>query len=803
MMRGQSMSLSPGTRLGPYEILSPLGAGGMGEVYRARDTRLEREVALKILGRDLLADEGARRRFRKEALALAKLNHPHIAHVYDFASEGGVDFLVMELVPGETLSQRLARGPMAEADVLKVGRELAEGLSAAHAEGVIHCDLKPANLRLSKDGVLKILDFGLARLKRPIVTGDATASVTGTEVGISGTLPYMAPEQLRAESLDGRTDLWGAGVVLFELATGMRPFRETVPAKLTDAILHSNPEPPTARRPEVSEGLSKLVLKCLEKSRDHRYQTGNELKLALERLAGPALPSAGVAPRPALSRRWLAAAAAAVVAVAGLVIFLKPWSRTGRAPSPAGQIASLAVLPLDNMTGDPGQEYFADGMTEALITELARIRSLKVISRTSVMRFKKTDKSLPDIAKQLGVEGIVEGSVTRGGGRVKISAQLIQAASDAHLWADSFERPESDILALQSDVARAIASQVRAAVTPEEQKSLKSTRKVDAGAYDLILRAGHLVKNAAGPDDALRAAELAQRAVAIDPSSAEAYAVLAASLEALVDRFARSGKEILPRARAAADKAIELDDTLADAHLARNGILAFEYDWEGSGREARRAVELAPSNGDGHATYGYWHILMGRPAEAEKEYRISLELDPLNLVQRCSFMNLLYALRRDDEAVAAARAILDLTPKWFYANYNRSALAFLQGRHEEALAQSVTGWQIVWADFRLPPGMGWEAYTRWVPEELKRRQGRPYSINGFIAAAYAMYGQPEKAFPHIERAVDEREVWSQMLWWPELDSLRRDPRFLALIKRMNLPVHVYDRPYRELAAAKR
>jgi serine/threonine protein kinase len=264
---GRAVSLRPGTRLGPYEILSPLGAGGMGEVYRAKDTRLEREVALKILALDLLADEGARRRFRKEALALAKLNHPHIAQVHDFASEGGVDFLVMELVPGETLSERLARGPFSEVDVLKVGRELAEGLAAAHGEGVIHCDLKPANLRLSKDGVLKVLDFGLARLKRPIVTGDATASLTGSEIGVSGTLPYMAPEQLRAESLDARTDLWGAGVVLYELATGMRPFRETVPAKLTDAVLHAAPEPPSARRPEVSAGLTRVILKCLERTR--------------------------------------------------------------------------------------------------------------------------------------------------------------------------------------------------------------------------------------------------------------------------------------------------------------------------------------------------------------------------------------------------------------------------------------------------------------------------------------------------------------------------------------------------------
>lgn len=793
--------LATGTRLGPYEILAPLGAGGMGEVYRAYDTRLEREVALKILGRGLLTDDSARKRFRKEAQALARLNHSHIAQVHDFATEEGVDFLVMELVLGETLSQRLARGLLSEVEVLKVGKELAAGLAAAHAEGVIHCDLKPANLRLSKDGLLKILDFGLARLKRPIVTVDATASLSGTEVGVSGTLPYMAPEQLRAESLDARTDLWAAGVVLYELATGTRPFRETVPAKLIDAILHMAPEPPTARRPEVSAGLSNLILNCLEKDPDRRCQSASELNLDLERLARPSVPTAGTAPPKSSSRLRLAAAV--VMVVVGVVLFLKPWRGTVQAPSAVGQIASLAVLPLDNMTGDPGQEYFADGMTEALITELAKIRSLKVTSRTTVMRLKKTLLTLPEIAKQLGVEGIVEGSVARGGGRVKITAQLIQASSDAHVWADSFERPEADVLTLQSEVARAVAAQVRAAVTPDERQRLAQTRKVDPEAYDLMLRADHLSTNASGPDEALRAVDLAQRAVALDPTSAKAHAILAGALQVLVDRGARTGREMLPLIRAAADKAIELDETIAEAHYGRSLVLMTAYDWDGMGREALRAVELAPNDANAHAIYGYWHVMMGRAAEGEKEIRISLDLDPLNPAQRCSLVNLLYAERRDAEAAAAARAILDLTPKWFYAKYNLSALAFFQGRHEEALMQAVTGWQTLWEGFRIPPGMGWDAYDRWIPEELKGRQGRPWSINGFIAAAYAMYGQPEKAFPYLERTIEEREIWTTMLWWPELDSLRGDPRFLGLIKKINLPVDVYRRPYREVAAPAR
>jgi serine/threonine-protein kinase len=795
-MNGGANRLSAGTRLGPYEILSPLGVGGMGEVYRARDTRLEREVALKVLGRGLLADDTARKRFRKEAQALAKLNHSHIAQVHDFATEDGVDFLVMELVPGEALSERQARGPLSESDLLRVGRELAEGLCAAHAEGVIHCDLKPANLRLAKDGTLKILDFGLARLKRPALTGDATASIVGPETGISGTLPYMAPEQLRADPLDARTDLWGAGVVLYELATGVRPFGETVPAKLTDAILHDDPEPPAARRPELSAGLSTLILKCLEKDPARRYQAAGELKLALERLSTPGAPGAGAAPRRRPSRWWLAAAAAVLVALAGGLLVLKPWDGAGRASLPAGPLASLAVLPLDNMTGDPGQEYFADGMTEAIITELAKIRSLKVISRKSVMQFKKTDKSLPEIAKQLGVEGIVEGSVARGSGRVKITAQLIQAASDAHLWADSFDRPEADVLALQSDVARAIAGQVRAAVSADESQRLSRTRQVNPEAYDLALRAAYLGMNASGPVDVQRCLELAERAVRIDPTSAEAQVALADALTRLNDFGVRPGKEVQPLVRAAADRAIELDPKLPEARLARASSFVFEYDWEGAEREVRTAVELAPNDGAALSTLGWLQVIRGRYGDGEKSIRTAVERDPLNLTIRCVLMNTLYALRRDDEAVAAARAILDLNPNWFWANNNMSSLAFLRGRYDESLAQAVKAWKIAWPDFRLPPGMDWEAYKRWIPGELARRDGQPWRVNGLVAATYALYGDTEKAFPFLEKAIESADIWSTQLYWPEFDSLRGDPRFIAAIERSHLPVDVYRRPAR-------
>jgi serine/threonine-protein kinase len=772
----------------------------MGEVYRARDTRLEREVALKILGRGLLTDDGARRRFRKEAQALAKISHSHIAQVHDFATEEGVDFLVMELVSGETLSERLARGALEEGEVLKVGEELAAGLSAAHAEGVIHCDLKPANLRFSKDGVLKILDFGLARLRRPTVTGDVTASVTGTEVGVSGTLPYMAPEQLRAESLDARTDLWGAGVVLYELATGTRPFRETVPAKLTDAILHSGPEPPSARRPELSAGFSSLVLKCLERNPDRRFQTANELRAGLERLTTSPMPKAAVESRSAnTALRWVAAAAA-LVALATVALVVKPWRTSGKPSPAAGPIASLAVLPLDNMTGDPGQEYFADGMTEALITELAKIRSLKVISRKSVMRFKKSDKPLPEIAKQLGVEGVVEGSVSRGSGRVKITAQLIQASSDTHLWADSFERPEADTLALQGDVARAIAGQVRAAVTPDERQRLVQSRKVNPEAYELALRSVHVGEIGNSAEDARRALQLAERAVALDPELAEAHLALATALGG-VSTVEGKGSELQPRIIAAVDRALALDPTLARAHSMRGVYLP------GVGEDVRkefeRAIELAPNDGGVHAIYSEYLGGVGRYAESEAELERAVQLDPLSMDVRSARLGHLYALRRDREAMEEAQRILELDPNWFWARDAIWRVAFWQGRYDTAIEESRKAWRTVWNDFGPPEGMKWEEYKRWLPEALKARDLKPYSTAGVVAATYAMFGEKEKAFPYLAECLKRGDIWASHLHWPDFDSLRGDPRFEAAALRAGWIREVFDnyarKPFRELA----
>jgi serine/threonine protein kinase len=578
--------------LGHYRITEKIGAGGMGEVYRAHDDHLDREVAIKVLPPGAFTDERARKRFRQEALALSKLNHPNIATIYDFDTQAGVDFLVMEYIPGTTLSEKLAARPLPEKEVIRLGIQLAEGLSAAHEHGVVHRDLKPGNLRLTPDGRLKILDFGLAKLRLPVTATAVTESLSETQ-GAVGTLPYMAPEQVLGEDIDARTDIHAAGSVLYEMATGQRPFAEVEPALLIGAIVRRTPQPPSALNPRVSPEMERILGKCLEKEPDNRYQSAKELDVDLRRLGVRPLSiaPASTKPRGTTWRRTkiLAGMVVALLVLAGLTLIPdsnpRKWLERmlGHGVEP---IQSLAVLPLSNLSGDPQQDYFADGMTEALITELSKIGSLKVISRTSVMQYKGVKKPIREIGRELGVVGVVEGSVLRSGDRVRITAQLIDAREDRHLWADAFDRDLRDVLALHSEVARAIADQVRVVVTPQEHARLASQRPVNPEAYQAYLKGGYYLEKRTA-DDIKKAIASFQHAIEIDPNYAMGYASLAEAYEyASGGNGVLTAEESFSKGEAAARRALELDDTLAVPHLLLAGIREQrDFDWAGAEKE--------------------------------------------------------------------------------------------------------------------------------------------------------------------------------------------------------------------------
>jgi TolB-like protein/Tfp pilus assembly protein PilF len=777
-----------GRVLGHYRILERIGAGGMGEVYRARDGRLDRDVALKVLPADRLSDETVRRRFRKEAHALSRLSHPHVATVHDFDTQDGIDFLVMELVPGRSLDELLRSGPLPEKEVLRLGAQLARGLMAAHEHGVVHRDLKPSNIRLTKDGGLKILDFGLARVEAP--AGERSGPTATLEPVFAGTVPYMAPEQIRGLSVDARTDVYAAGNVLYEMVTGERPFAGSHGPMLTEAILHQAPASPRERQPALSSGLEFVILKALEKEPERRYQSAKDLLLDLERLAVPSV--ATVPPERVRRRRWpwvAAAAAALAFAFVGIVA----WRALGTAR--AAPIASLAVLPLQNFSGDPGQEFFVDGMTDALIAGLAQIKAVKVISRTSIMQYKDARKPLPEIARELGVEGVVEGSVVRSGNRVRVTTQLIDARQDRHVWASSYEREMTDVLSLQSEVVQAIAEEIRAQVSPGERERLETARKVDPRSYEAYLE-GRFFWNKSTAPSMEKSIEYFRQAIALDPRNAPAYVGLAEAYSVLGQMAGLPMTEVGPRQREAALRALEIDDTLAEAHAALASVKQdVEWDWPGAEREYRRAIELSPSSANSHLWYSQFLNWLGRHEESLASVTRARELDPLNPFIAVNTLFRLYYLGRYDEAIAQSRKLLEIHRDYWLNHWARGFLYSAKGMHQEAIAEQEKAVALSEGSLECLPWLGY-AYARGgrttdareVLARLERESRKRYVPSILFAPVYVGLGEKNRAFEFLERGYAERDM--RLVWLvgdPLFEPLRSDPRMQDIRRRMRLP----------------
>jgi serine/threonine protein kinase/tetratricopeptide (TPR) repeat protein len=792
---GQSSLL--GKRLGHYRIAERIGAGGMGEVYRAHDEHLERDVAIKVLPAGTLGDEAARKRFRTEALALSRINHPNIATVFDFDTQQGIDFLVTELIPGVTLDATFTAGPLAEKDVLLLGMQLAEGLEGAHRQGVVHRDLKPANLRITPDGRLKILDFGLATLLHSGDDASLTQSVNEAQ-GIAGTLPYMAPEQLRGKPADARSDIYAAGAVLYEMATRSRPFEQTLPAALVTDIVQKPPPPPARLNPTISPKLEDIILRCLEKEPDTRYQSAKDLLVDLRRLASAGTTTSFATPIIRKRRSWiLVAAPVAVVLLATVLAFtvggLRPrWF----SPAPPPKIESLAVLPLTNLSGDPQQEYFADGMTDELITTLSQINGLKVISRTSVMQYKGVKKPLPAIARELNVDGIVEGTVLKADNRVRITAQLIQAATDRNLWARSYERDLQDVLAMQSDVARAIAGEIKLNLNPEEQSRLARAQSVDPEAHEAYLK-GRYYANQRTTSALNTSISYFQQAIARVPTYALAYSGLADAYALLGFRGNVPSKDALAQAKAAALKAIALDDTLPGPHASLAFIAeTYEWDWATAEREYRRALELDPGDARAHNWYAGYLIYVRRIDEGLSEARRARDLDPLSLPVLNALAGRLLVAGRVGEALEQLHRILEMNPN-FAAAHQTLGWAYLnQGKNEDAVQEFQRALQFSPndTDFMVDLGFadavaGRRNEAEKILSTLKTRHAQGQLPSGAIAILYGALGERDQAFPWLERAYQEHDPELTYLQVPNrrFAPLRSDPRFQSFVRRMNFP----------------
>jgi serine/threonine protein kinase/tetratricopeptide (TPR) repeat protein len=611
-----------GKTLSHYRIEEKIGEGGMGVVYRAHDLHLTgREVALKVLPPHLLGDQAEIQRFRKGAIALAQLRNRRIAEIYDLDSDEGEVFLIMEYVPGETLSERLRRGSLTEREVLMLGIQLAEGVAAAHERGVLHRDLKPANVRLTPNGDLKILDFGLAKLLPAPGMDPAASSGSTVSEQVVGTVPYMAPEALRGDRPDFRSDVYSVGVMLYEMASGRRPFQGISHPALIANILTQDPPPPSRFKPQISPEFEAVLLKAIEKDPNRRHQSAGDLLADLRRLVDPS-GSQKVARRRRIVRRIVATSAIVALVAAGCVLVaLRLWSlhKGDR---------FIAVLPLRDSSGESSHVYFADGMTDAIITNLAKIGALRVISRTSTMRYKGTQLRPEQVAHQLRVGRVLAGSVQRDSlGHVRITTELIDAHTGADLWADQFDGDMQDVLALQNRVARAVAQQVQVALTPSESRRLSAVRSVDPEAYDLYLR-GRAAFYLYSPEGLQQAVRLYQAALSRDSTFAPAWAGLALAEAQHVNIGADVDTTRLSRAVVLASKAIALEADLAEGPFALGFAQGLRGDWLAARSALLRAIELEPSHAPAHSYLGYIYENTGFLTSASRQSERARSLDP-------------------------------------------------------------------------------------------------------------------------------------------------------------------------------
>ena len=784
-----------GQTLGHYLILEKAGAGGMGVVYRAHDQNLQRDVALKVLSSGTLSGEVARLHFHKEAMALAKLNHPNIETVYEFGSLDGIDFLVMEYLPGKTLADRLAKGSLPEKEVIALGMQITAALGEAHDRGIVHRDLKPKNIAITDRGQAKVLDFGLAKLLRPDKHA-TTDTLTQTQAA-AGTLPYMSPEQLRGEPVDARSDIYSIGAVLYEMATSQRAFAGDLPSRIIDGILHQPPLSPRAINRGISAELERIILKCLEKETENRFQSTKELEIDLRRLVSPAAASAvrSVATPRSLSPWTFVQAAGVLLATAAIVFGIfgrRIWS-TAHTGIP--RIQSLAVLPLVNLSGDSSQEYFADGMTEELITEMGQIGMLRVISRTSVMQYKGVRRPLPQIARELNVDAIVEGSVERVGDRVRISAQLIHAPTDRHVWSRSYEREMQNVLAMQGEVAQAIVAEIRTNVSPRKQASQASARDIDPQAYELYLK-GRYFWNKRTDEGLRKALEYFQSAVSKDPRDPRGHAGIADSYLMLAEYGTFPARDAVPKAKAAALKALELDDSLAEAHASLAALKEdYDWDWPGAEKEFKRALELNPSYATSHQWYAEFLAEMGRFNEAVDEITRARELDPLSLIVNTVVGEIFYESRQNDQAIQQLRRTLELDPNFAEAHRLLGETYLQLSKHDEAVAELQTALALSGGSVQNEAFLG-QAYglagrkseARAVLNRLKAQSAQAYVSPADLSLVYAGLGENNQALRLLEKACKRRlPSMVNLKVDPSLDNLRSDPRFQDLLHQVGFP----------------
>ena len=779
-----------------YRILKKLGSGGMGEVYLAQDSRLDRLVALKFLPVDVAQDRARLRRFSQEARAASSLTHSNVAHIYEIGEADGLTFIAMEYVEGQALDAKINGHPLEVDRIIQIGVEVADALEEAHSKGVMHRDIKPSNIMLTPRGQAKVLDFGLAKMTKPTAEADSDipTQMKTSPGAVLGTVPYMSPEQALGREVDHRSDIFSLGAVMYEMSTGRLPFSGANSVEIIQQITHTQPEAIARFNYDIPAELERIIRKCLEKDRERRYQSARELWIDLKNLereghhvervaAGKVLPQ----PRASDRRSLFVALVLMILAIIGVGIYLLTAQR--------GTVDSIAVLPFVNVGADPDMEYLSDGITESLINSLSGLPNLRVMSRTSVFRYKGRETDVETIGRELKVKAVLTGRIVQRGDDLAISVELVNARDNSHIWGEQYNRKFSDILAVQGEIARDISEKLQVRLTGEERQRLTQRYTENAEAYQLYLK-GRYHLNRLTDDGFMKGRDYFQQAIDRDPNYALAYVGLADAYNMLSGFNVLSPKDSYPRARAAAMKALELDDKLAEAHTSLGTIKHFyDWDWSGAEREFKRAIEINPRYSDAHQMYSYYLSAMGRFDEALAEMGRAQELDPLSLAKIAGIGEIFYYQRQYDRAIEQYRRALEMDPNSGFAHWALGNVYVQKGVYEEAIAEYQKSIPLSGDSPDEPASLGY-AYAlsgkrreaQAVIDELQERSKRRYISPTVIAFIYAGLGEKDQAFALLDKAHSERDgILVLLKVEPMFNSLRSDPRFADLIGRVGLP----------------